>query len=800
MMMKRKIKRKQLIQYMPFVVVLFIAQFTVIVAMRSSVGAFSGWLPDECENTPDDGKGRSACENAADEHKHDHDLQIADYQAPFQLEAINALTLCTAGMAGAYPCNNVDLLSFLPLADIGGGSGNDIWGWTDPQDGKEYAIMGRTSGTSFVDISDPENPVYLGDLPTHTFNSTWRDIKVYNNHAFIVSEAINHGIQVFDLTQLRNVSNPPQTFANSAHFSGFGSAHNIVINDDSGFAFAVGANTCAGGLHMVNIQSPTSPTDAGCFSGDGYTHDAQCVAYNGPDANHQGKEICFNSNEDTLTIVDVSNKNSPAQLSRTSYTGSAYTHQGWLTEDHHYFLLDDELDESNNNHNTRTYIWDVSNLDSPVMIGSYTSSVAAIDHNQYIKGNYTYEANYRAGLRILDLANVSSGLLTEVAYFDIYPSSNSANFNGAWSNYPFFDSGVVIVSGIEQGLFVLRPNLTPLPTPTPGPSSTPEPTVGPTNTPIPGTEHQFAPIADAMVSSRRKNRNFGTSTSLTIDGNPEENAYLRFDVQGLGGAEVTGAILRLYITEAGDGSGFETHSVSNNSWIESDITYNNAPAIGSVLVNSGSISSGAYVDIDVASHVAGEGLVSFAVSTSSLSAISVDSREGANAPELIVDTGGAAPTPTNTPVPPTPTNTTVPPTPTNTSVPPTPTNTPVAPTPTNTAVPGNDMHIGDLDGSSLKSGRFWEATVIILVVDGNSSPVISATVTGSWTAGDNSSSTCVTDNSGLCAVTQTGLARRDSPVTYSVDSVTHASLSYNAADNGDPDGDSDGSSINVVRP
>ena len=493
-----KIQKKNFKQYIPFLFILFIVQLAILIGMRSSAGAVSDWLPDDCTNTPDDGKGRSACQNAPDGHEHDHDLQIADYQPPQSLTAVNALTLCTNGLASGFPCSNIDLLSFMPLADIGGGNGNDIWGWTDPQGGKEYAIMGRTSGTSFIDISDPENPVYLGNLPPHTSNSTWRDIKVYNNHAFIVSEATNHGMQVFDLTQLRNVSSPPETFSNSAHFDGFGSAHNIVINEDSGFAYAVGANGCSGGLFMVNIQTPTSPTGAGCYSGDGYTHDAQCVAYNGPDTEHQGKEICLNANEDTLTIVDVSTKNSPSQLSRTGYPDSEYTHQGWLTEDQHYFLLDDELDESTNGHNTHTYIWDVSDLDAPVMIGTYTSPLAAIDHNQYIKGNYTYETNYRAGLRILDLANVSMGSLTEVAYFDIYSTSDSANFNGAWSNYPFFDSGVVIVSGIEQGLFVLRPNLgDPLPTPsnTPTPNTTvtftatpaasPSATATFTNTPIP---------------------------------------------------------------------------------------------------------------------------------------------------------------------------------------------------------------------------------------------------------------------------------------------------------------------------
>ncbi|MCA9986078.1 MAG: choice-of-anchor B family protein, partial [Anaerolineales bacterium] len=275
------------------------------------------------------------------------------------------------------------------------------------------------------------------------------------NYAFIVSEASGHGIQVFDLTQLRNIPSPPVTFSNTAHYSGFGSAHNIVINEDSGYAYGVGTNTCAGGLHMVDISSPESPTNAGCFSADGYTHDAQCVNYTGPDSDHQGKEICFNSNEDTLTIVDVSAKSTPVQLARQGYAGSGYAHQGWLTEDQQYFLMDDELDELSSGNNTRTYIWNVSDLDAPVLIGNYTAATAATDHNLYVRGQYVYQGNYQAGLRVLSLANISHGILSEVAYFDTFPANNNAGFNGVWSIYPYFDSDKVIINDQSRGLFVV---------------------------------------------------------------------------------------------------------------------------------------------------------------------------------------------------------------------------------------------------------------------------------------------------------------------------------------------------------
>lgn len=377
-------------------------------------------------------------------------------------------TPCVAGMAGIYPCDNVDLMAFVPLASLGGGGANDIWGWTGCN-GREFALMGRTNGSSFVEVTDPENPVYLGNLPTHTSTTTWRDIKTYADHAFIVSEANGHGMQVFDLTQLCNVANPPQNFSNTAHYNGFSSAHNVVINEDSGYAYGVGTNNCSGGLHMVDISTPTSPSFAGCYSGDGYTHDAQCVNYNGPDTDYAGREICINSNEDTVTIVDVTNKNSPQLVARevgwpgcTAFV-NCYIHQNWLTEDHEYLLVDDELDEALTGIDTTTYIWDVRDLDNPVPIGDYDSGLPASDHNQYIKGDYTYQSNYAAGLRILDISDIANGTLSEVAYFDVYPANNNAGFSGSWSNYPFFDSGIVVVTERGSGLMIVRPNL---PTPT----------------------------------------------------------------------------------------------------------------------------------------------------------------------------------------------------------------------------------------------------------------------------------------------------------------------------------------------
>ena len=414
-------------------------------------------------------------------------FERASFSAPWELSstlrdperpnmtAVSGETVsCQDGTALDYACTDVDLVAFLPLADLGAGPtsiANDIWGWTDPETGREYVLLGKSNGTSFVDITDANAPVYVGELPLTEggVENLWRDIKTYADHAFIVADnAGAHGVQIFDLRQLRDVRDPPVMFEETAHYDGVFSSHNIVINEETGFAHAVGSSgggeACGGGLHMIDIRDPANPRFAGCFAdpdiggflGGGYTHDAQCVIYDGPDEDYVGREICFHASIDALGISDITDKENPVALASAGYPGAVAAHQGWLTEDHRYFFLGDELDEDSETvPNTRTLVWDVEELDDPVLATEYFAETRSIDHNQYVRGDFLYQSNLLGGLRILDVSDPENPV--EVAFFDTVPTDDDATaFGGTWSNYPYFESGVIAVSSWNEGLFLLR--------------------------------------------------------------------------------------------------------------------------------------------------------------------------------------------------------------------------------------------------------------------------------------------------------------------------------------------------------
>jgi len=380
---------------------------------------------------------------------------------------------CTEGAVESFDCNDIELLAYIPISlltapeSARGIRANDNWGWTDSETGREYALVGRNDGTSFIDITDPTNPMLVGDLPktpNTPRSQLWRDIKTYGDHAFIVADGAGaHGMQVFDLTRLRDVLDPPVVFDPDLLYRGDGlnvveSSHNVIINEETGFAYLT-SRGCAG-MHMVDISEPMEPTFVGC-SEPGGTHDAQCIVYRGPDESYRGREICLRMSGNRFQISDVTDKSNPVELSTASHPNPAYMHQGWVTEDHRYFMMDDESDViAGNVETTRTLVWELDDLEDPILVKEFFGSLPASAHNLYVKGDFTYQANYKYGLHILDTSDPLNPV--EVGMFDTSPFGTGPGFGGAWSTYPFFDSGTILVTSMQEGLFMLKKRVRPV--------------------------------------------------------------------------------------------------------------------------------------------------------------------------------------------------------------------------------------------------------------------------------------------------------------------------------------------------
>jgi choice-of-anchor B domain-containing protein len=339
-----------------------------------------------------------------------------------------------------------------------------------------------------VEVSSEGKLVYLGRLPQYTtaLPSLWREIKGYKHYIVIGSEAYYHGVQIFDMIKLLHIDPAaPVVFSNEEDLTGYfnelpvGRSHNVVVNEEKNYAIAVGSqprnSSCAAGLVFIDLTDPTAPTSPGCASGDGYVHDAQCLVYRGPDGKYNETEICYGYDEDTLTIFDVTDKNTTKIISRTGYEGASYTHQGWvLNKDwQQYLVLDDEYDEYDKAGEGAagypvTYFWDITSLEAPKLAGFYRSETRGVDHNQFVINGIAYQSNYGTGLRILDLSSLpqdpTGAGVKELGFFDIYPEDDALegggviDWVGTWSHYPYFKSGFIVVNTIERGAFVVKRN------------------------------------------------------------------------------------------------------------------------------------------------------------------------------------------------------------------------------------------------------------------------------------------------------------------------------------------------------
>lgn len=320
---------------------------------------------------------------------------------------------------------------------------NDVWGWVDTTNNKEYALVGVQNGLSVVDVTNPANPTEVRFFPGAS--SIWRDMKTFGNYAYTVHDVYNgtgQGVFIVDMTTLGQQYPLTWEFKPSLTVGGqtrtLERAHNLYI-DEQGFMYLFGANIGAGGALIFDLNtSATSPTFAGAFD-TYYLHDG--VA--------RGDTLWGAAVLDGFFLpIDVSNKSNPTILA-TQNTPFNFTHNIWFSDDNQRVFTTDER--------TSAYIgeYDVSDLNNITELDRLRTSFGTnvIPHNAHFYNNFLVNSYYTAGVQIVDVSQ--PGYMVETGYYDTSQDSGDG-FGGCWGAYPYLPSGNILATDRQEGLFVLQ--------------------------------------------------------------------------------------------------------------------------------------------------------------------------------------------------------------------------------------------------------------------------------------------------------------------------------------------------------
>jgi choice-of-anchor B domain-containing protein len=385
---------------------------------------------------------------------------------------------CVQGMAGQFPCRNLDFVSQIPLAQFSSRpvSAANVWGFVDLNDNREYAVVGLSNGTAIVEVTDPANPREVVTIPGNA--SLWREVKVFQvrdtaasrwrAYAYVTTEAANSGLQTIDMSDLPRTAvlastNHSTSSQHTLYVSNIDYATNTALPGVTPrlyLAGTKGGGTGIGSWVAYSLAAPSQPNFVDGTSIGGYMHDSTSLLVTDSRAMQVcGRPVCtvlVDFNVEQVQLWDVTNELQAVFLGSATNPNNAYIHSGWPTTNGSHVIFHDEVEEIRYGLPTRLYTLDLANLNAPTVQVSHTGPTSTTDHNGYMRGTSYYVSHYRRGVVVYDAANPNA--LVEIANFDNYvtPSSNIAGTDGTWGVYPFLPSGTLLVSDIENGLFVLR--------------------------------------------------------------------------------------------------------------------------------------------------------------------------------------------------------------------------------------------------------------------------------------------------------------------------------------------------------
>ncbi|GAB4257903.1 MAG: hypothetical protein Kow0027_25290 [Saprospiraceae bacterium] len=318
---------------------------------------------------------------------------------------------------------------------------NDIWGYTAP-DGTEYALVGLRSGVSIVSLADPANPTEVAFIEGE--ESVWRDLRTRGHYCYVVTDqpGTKEGFTIIDLSGLpasvdyHRVQPWLPEFGDTLFTS-----HNIWI-DEFGYAYLSGGNVNSGGVVFFDLFSdPDTPK----YVGKGFpvgSHD--CFARNNT---LYVAEILAGQ----FAIYDVSDK-ANVQLLATQETPFRFSHNVWPSDDGKFLF---NTDERANAPVAAYSIWPVDNIQ---LLDEFTPpatrGTGVIPHNVHFLNDYLVISYYTDGCIIVDASDPAH--LVQVGWYDTN-QDYTGGYHGAWGAYPYFPSGLIVISDIENGLFVLQP-------------------------------------------------------------------------------------------------------------------------------------------------------------------------------------------------------------------------------------------------------------------------------------------------------------------------------------------------------